>query len=163
MVIFVIIFTGGVLEMKAKDIMQKNVITVNMDKSIEYVARILTKNKISGVPVVNVNNELVGIITEGDLLHKETNPRMPDFFSLLGGIIYFNGTQKYQEDFKKLIAIKAREIMTKDVISVSKDMEINEIANMMVNNNINRVPVLEDGKIIGIVSRADIVKTLVND
>jgi CBS domain-containing protein len=149
--------------MKAEEIMQKNVITIHKDKNVEDVARILTENKISGVPVVNDNNKLIGIVTEGDLLHKKTNPRMPDFFSLLGGIIYFNGTKRYQEDFKKLIAVKAHEIMTREVISVSKDMEVSDIANKMVNNNINRVPVVEDDKIIGIISRADIIKILVKE
>lgn len=149
--------------MLAKDIMKTNVITVSEDTTIREIAQVLTDNKISGVPVVNDEGNLVGIVTEGDLLHKEANPRIPRFFGLLGGIIYFGGVDQYKEDFKKLAALKASEIMTDKVITVAKDAEIGAIASLMVEHNIKRIPVTENGKIIGIISRADIIKTLAQE
>lgn len=147
--------------MKAKEIMKSPVITIKPDTTIETIAKILTDHDISGVPVVDEDNNLIGIVTEGDLLHKETNPRMPGVLSILGAFIYFNGVDRYKDDFRKLAATKASEIMTKKVISVSENAEITDIAAIMTTHKINRVPVLRNNKILGIVSRADIIKTLV--
>ncbi|MDO7788491.1 CBS domain-containing protein [Desulforamulus aquiferis] len=147
--------------MTAKDIMKANVITVDKETTISEIAKILTENKISGVPVVDGEGRIAGIVSEGDLLHKEISPRIPRFVELLGGVIYYSGLDQYKADIKKLAAIRAAEIMTEKVITVSKDTDIQTIASLMVKHNIKRIPVTEDHKIVGIVSRADIVKTLV--
>ncbi len=147
--------------MLARDIMNKNVITVQEDTSIEELARVLTENHISGAPVVNREGKLVGIVTDADLIHKETNPRTPGFVNILGAIIYVTGIARYREDFKKLAASKTSEIMTTDVIAVDGEAEIEQVAALMVDHRVKRVPVLDDGAIVGIIGRADIVKTLV--
>jgi len=146
--------------MKAKDIMVTEVITVKQQATIEEIARVLVDNKISGVPVVDEADRLMGIVTEGDLLHKETNPRLPNAVNILGAIIYYNGVERYNEDFKKLMAGQALHIMTDKVITVSGDEEIEEIAKIMLERGIKRLPVVEGDHIIGIISRADIVKCL---
>lgn len=146
--------------MLARDIMNKNVITVKEDDTIEELAAVLTENHISGAPVVNGEGKLVGIIAEGDLLHKETNPRLPGYLNILGALIYIGGIKTYKEDLKKLAATKASEIMTKYVITASEDTPVEQVATLMVINNIKRVPVIENGNIVGIISRADIVKTM---
>ncbi len=146
--------------MLARDIMNKNVITVLEDTMIEEVADILTKNRISGLPVVNKAGKLVGMVTEGDLLHKEINPRTPGYLNILGALIYIGGVDKYKEDLKKLAATRTSEIMTTDVITVSGDAKVEQVAAMMVNHNIKRLPVIENDALIGIISRADIIKTM---
>ncbi|OPX86724.1 MAG: Hypoxic response protein 1 [Pelotomaculum sp. PtaB.Bin104] len=148
--------------MLAKEIMNSKVITVQESATIEEIAEILVHNNISGAPVVNQDGDLVGIVTEEDLLHQETNPRTPGFLNILGAFIYINGIEQYREDFKKLAATKAQEIMTTEVITVNADTDIRQVAALMVEHDINRLPVVEDKKIIGIISRADIVKTLAN-
>ncbi|GAB6180630.1 CBS domain-containing protein [Desulfotomaculum defluvii] len=145
--------------MHAKDIMSTKVITVKCDTTIKEIAQILIEEKISGVPVVDDAENLVGIVTEGDLLHKEASPRIPKYFGILGATIYFGGNEQYKEDFKKLAALKASEIMTTKVITADKDTEISGLANLMVEHNIKRIPIVEKDKVIGIVSRADIIKT----
>jgi len=147
--------------MLARDIMNKNVITVQEDASIEELARVLTENHISGAPVVNKEGKLVGIVTDADLIHKETNPRAPGFVNILGAIIYVTGIARYREDFKKLAATRTSEIMTTDVIAVGGEAEIEQVAALMVDHGVKRVPVLDNGAIVGIIGRADIVKTLV--
>jgi CBS domain-containing protein len=149
--------------MKVKDVMQTKVITISMNTEIKEIARTLFENNISGVPVVDSDGNLVGIVSEGDLLHKETNPRVPDAVGVLGALIYYHGVKQYESDFKKLIALEASEIMTPHVYTIDKDAEIEEAASIMVNNQIKLLPVLENGKIIGIVSRMDIIKTLMTD
>ena len=148
--------------MKAKDIMVQEVITVNQYATIEDIAKVLIDNKISGVPVVTDDGALVGIVSEGDLLHKETNPRLPKFINVLGAIIYYNGVERYHEDFKKLMAGQAIEIMTENVITVTEDVEIEEVVKLMIKHGVKRVPVINGDKIVGIISRADIIKTLLS-
>ncbi len=147
--------------MLAKDIMNKDVITIREDSTIEDAALILTENNISGAPVVNKKGLLAGMVTEEDLLHQETNPRSPAFLNILGAFIYIKGLERYREDFKKLAATKASEIMTKNVITACGDMTIEQVAALMIDHGIKRLPVVENNTtILGIISRADIIKTL---
>lgn len=149
--------------MKVLDIMQAEVITIQPDAEIKEIARTLYENKVSGVPVVDSSGKLIGIISEGDLLHKETSPRIPEVVGVLGALIYYRGVKQYDSDFKKLIALQASEIMTKEVITIHKDAKIEDAASLMINSNVKRLPVVEGEKIIGIVSRMDIIKTLMED
>jgi len=144
----------------AREIMNKNVITVQEEATIEEVAGILTDNNVSGAPVVNKEGKLVGIVTEEDLLHKKTNPRVPGFLNILGAFIYISGVERYREDLKKLAATKVFEIMTTEVVTVGGDTEIERVAGLMVDHDIKRLPVVENDALIGIISRADIVRTI---
>lgn len=146
--------------MLARDIMNKDVITIREDSSIEEAAGILTENNISGAPVVDKKGKLVGMVTEGDLLHQETNPRTPAFLNILGAFIYINGLERYREDFKKLAATSTSEIMTRDLVTAVGGTEIEDVAALMVKHGIKRVPVVEKDNLIGIISRADIIKTM---
>lgn len=146
--------------MKAKDIMVTEVITIKQHATIEEIARVLIDNKISGVPVVDEAGHLMGMVTEGDLLHKETNPRLPHAVNILGAIIYYNGVEQYNEDFKKMMASQALNIMTDKVITVTAEQEVEGIVKLMLEHGIKRVPVMEGERIVGIISRADIVKCL---
>jgi len=149
--------------MKVKEVMQTKVITVSIDMEIREIAKILYENNISGVPVVDEAGNLVGIVSEGDLLHKKANPKLPGVVSILGEFIYYAGVKQYEYDLKKLFALKASEIMTPDVFTVGPAAPIEEAASLMVDHEIKRLPVLEDGKIVGIISRMDIMKTLIID
>lgn len=148
--------------MRVEEIMQKNVVSVNENADIKEIARALVENKVSGIPVINDAGKLVGIVSEGDLLHKETNPRMPDYVDILGAIIYYHGLKRYHDDYRKLMATKASDIMTKKVITVAKDTTLEDAAQLMMQHSIKRLPVVENGEMIGIVSRADIIKTLID-
>lgn len=150
------------MAVKAKEIMSKDVISVHKDTTIKEIAKVLIDNKISGVPVIDEGGNLVGMVSEGDLLHKETSPRLPDVVNILGAIIYYNGVQRYNEDFKKLIAEQAESIMTRKVITVSEETEVDAIAKLMLEHGIKRVPVMNGRKMVGIISRADIIKLLLN-
>jgi CBS domain-containing protein len=148
--------------MQVKDIMVKEVITVHKKATIAEIAKVLVDNSISGVPVVDDEGTLVGIVSEGDLLHKETSPRLPDFINILGAIIYYNGVERYNEDFKKLTAGQAASIMTDSVVTVSPEVEIDKVVKLMLQHGIKRIPVVENDKIVGIISRRDIIKLLIN-
>lgn len=147
--------------MKAKDIMTTKVITVHKNATITEIAQVLVDHAISGVPVVDDDGALIGIVSEGDLLRKETSPRIPDFINLLGGVVYYHGVGQYNEDLKKAMAAQASSIMTEAVITVSETTDVNEIAKLILQHNIKRIPVMADGKLTGIISRRDIIKLLV--
>ena len=149
-------------ELMAKDIMSGNVITIDKNASIEELSALLIEKKISGVPVTDENGIMVGIATEGDIIVKDTDLHFPRYFKLLDGIIYLESFTKFKNNLRKHLAIKVEEIMTRKVISASRDTKINDIAEMMVNNRVNRIPIVDEkNKPIGIVTRADIVKSFV--
>lgn len=146
--------------MKARDIMHTAVVTVKPEATIEEIARILVENKISGVPVVDDLGNVIGIVSEGDLLYKEVSPRIPDVVNVLGAMIYYNGITQYNDQVKKLMARTAKEIMTTKVVTVDEDTDLSKIGKIMIEHKIKRVPVIKDWKLVGIVSRSDMIKTL---
>lgn len=146
--------------MKVKDIMTREVITVTEEKTVEEVVDIIIKNKISGVPVVNEDNEIIGIVSESDLIYKEKEISTPTFVPILEGYILLDSVKKFQEKLKKKIAYKVKDIMSEPVIKVTEDEEVKEVVNIMIDKKVNRVPVInDDGKLVGIVSRSDILKS----
>lgn len=145
----------------AKDVMEKNVITVGPETTIEELAKILMDNKISGVPVVDSANKLIGIVTEGDLLHKQATPTTPSVNLALGGLANMKDYEKYASDLKKLGALTAKDIMTEKLSIISENTTVKEISSIMIDKNINRIPVVSNGTLVGLVSRADVLKTLV--
>lgn len=148
--------------MKAKNIMIKKVIVVDVDTPIKEVAVVLASKKISGVPVLNKEKEVVGIITETDLIAVDKNIHFPTAITILGGVIYLN-SKSFDDDLKKILATRAEDVMTKDVVSINKETDISEIATIMCEKRFHLLPVMEGKKLVGIVSKADIVKTIANE
>jgi CBS domain-containing protein len=147
------------------DVMTTNVVTVSPDTSVQEVAKILSERNISGVPVVDAENRLVGIVSEGDLLHRvETGTeRRPDrrtgrrrswWLDTIGS------DEELARDYVKSHGRTARDVMTSDVTFVSDTTDLAEIANLLETKRIKRVPVVRDGKLVGIVSRANLVRAL---
>jgi CBS domain-containing protein len=149
-------------ELLAKDIMTKKVITINQDASIEELSELLLDNKISGVPVADNDGKIVGIATEGDIIVKDTNLYFPRYFKLLDSIIYLESLTKFKNSLKKHLATKVSEIMTSDIVSCTAETSVDDVASIMVENKINRIPVLtEDKNLEGIITRADIIKSMI--
>ena len=151
--------------MRAMDVMTTNVVTVSPDTTVQEVAKILPERNISGVPVVDAENRLVGILSEGDLLHRvETGTeRRPDrrtgrrrswWLDTVGS------DEELARDYVKSHGRTARDVMTSEVTFVSDTTELAEIANLLETKRIKRVPVVRDGKLVGIVSRANLVRAL---
>jgi CBS domain-containing protein len=149
--------------MKAKDIMSVEVVTVTKDVTVQETAKLLTEHKISGLPVLE-GKKVIGMVTEGDLIFQDRKLDPPAFIELLGGVIFLKDPNKYLEGFRKMIATRVEDMMTTKVISVREDTPIEEIAAIMTEKRINRIPVLnEEGELVGIVSRQDLVKSLIKE
>ena len=147
--------------MQVQDIMTKKVLTVRPETSVREVAEILVSHKISGVPVVEEDGSLVGIVSEGDLMSKEILPEPPAEFCILGAVIYYNNLREFKDAFSRMAANTAEALMTKKVVTVKAEDDVSDVARIMRDKHIKRVPVLDDeGHLIGIVSRQDIVKML---
>jgi CBS domain-containing protein len=151
--------------MRAMDVMTTGVITVDPDTSVQAVAKLLSERGISGVPVVDAAGRLVGIVSEGDLLHRvETRTeRRPE--RLTGRrrswwLDTIGSTQELARDYVKSHGRTAGAVMTRDVISVTDMTELADVAMLLETKRIKRVPVLRDGKLVGIVSRANLVRAL---
>lgn len=149
--------------MLAKDIMTRDVITVRADEDVDKVAQLLLDNKISGIPVVDENHRVIGMITEKDLMVKATELKVPFYLTLFDSIIFLENPIRFKNDLKKYTASQVKDAMTKKVHWVAEDTPVSEIAELMQKENINRVPVIRHGKIIGIVTRNDILKSLIKN
>jgi len=147
--------------MRAMDVMTANVITVEPDTSVQQLATLLSERGISGVPVVDKDNRLVGVVTEGDLLHRaETGTERRIQRRRSRWLDTIGADQEAARDYVKAHGRIVREIMTREVISVSDTTELADIATLLETKRIKRVPVLRDGKLVGIVSRANLVRAL---
>ena len=145
--------------MKVRDIMTQEVLTVKADTSVNDVAKLLGQRDISGVPVVNDQHQVIGIITELDLIVRNTRLEMPRFIEVLDwGRIPLERPGHLRERLKHMLGTEARDVMTEKVTTIGPDAEVEDLAELMVKQRVNPVPVVDDaGHLIGIVSRADLV------
>jgi len=146
--------------MKVADIMTRAVVSVRPEARVGEIARVFREHSLSGIPVVTEDGDLVGIITELDLVTRHARPQMPAFLPLLGAYVPLN-QKKYQESLRRITGVVAEDIMTTPVTTISPDASIEDLATMMVSNRANPLPVMdEQGRMIGIVSRTDILRVL---
>jgi CBS domain-containing protein len=145
------------IHLRAADVMTSPVITIQPDTSVKDVAAAMVTHHFSGFPVVTVEGELIGIVTEADLLHKEAGPfgQDPRFFARLPAF------GRAAAAAQKASGLVARDVMTSPVVTVDEGTSLHEVAALMVRRKINRVPALRAGRLVGIVSRADVVRALV--
>ena len=147
--------------MHAIDVMTPGVITVQPDMSVQAVAKLLSERGISGAPVVDVADRLVGIVSEGDLLHRvETGTERPTRRRRSWWLDTIASDQELARDYVKSHGRTAKDVMTREVISVTETTDLAEIAMLLETKRIKRVPVLREGQIVGIVSRANLVRAL---
>ena len=141
--------------MKASDIMEKSVITVGSDAGVSEAVRVMLQHKISGLPVIDAKGELVGIVTEGDFLRRTetgTEVQRTRWLQLLAG------TGRLADEYVRSHGRKVAEVMSADVAAVSEDTELSAIVGIMEKRGIKRVPVVRDRKVVGMVTRADLLR-----
>ncbi len=144
--------------MMIKDIMITSVITVNTGDSVEKCAKLMQENDISGLPVIDNNGKVVGIVTEGDLIRRASRIKAPGYLEILGGLIYLGSPKKFVDELQRAMAVDAGQLMSRDIISIKPDDTVEKAATLMVEKGINRLPVLNDqDKLVGIISRRDIM------
>ena len=143
--------------MKAADVMVTNVITVGPDACVQDVARILLNSRISGVPVVGSDGKLLGMVSEGDLMRRVeagTGRRRPWWLAI------FTGRETLASEFVREHSRRVTDVMTRNVVTAASDTPLSTIANLLERNAIKRVPIVDDGRVVGIVSRANLLQAL---
>ena len=149
--------------LKVKDIMTREVKTVSPETEITLAAKLLLSERINGVPVVNKTGELVGILCQSDLIAQQKSIPIPSLFTLLDGYIPLNLFKRLDREVEKIVAIKVHNAMTPDPITVNSDTDIEKVAALMVGKNYHTLPVVDGGKLVGIVGKEDVLRTLLTE
>ena len=148
---------------RAKDIMTTDEIVANKNDIIANVANLLIKEKIGGLPVVDEENKVVGIISETDIMKKESHVDSPRMLNFIQGIIFLDDMKKFEDEMRPIAAYKVEDLMSKDIITVNENDTFDYVANVMINKSINRVPVVDENNFLkGIICRYDIIKAMYN-
>jgi CBS domain-containing protein len=146
--------------MNVADIMTREVVSVRADMRVGQIARVFREHQLSGLPVIDENGELLGIITELDMVKRHARPQMPAFLPLLGAYLPL-GTKEYKESLRRITGVTAEDIMTTPVNTISPDASVEDAATVMVSNRSNPLPVVDDnGQMVGIISRTDILAVI---
>jgi CBS domain-containing protein len=145
--------------LRAKDFMTKDVITIGPEETVEALARLMIDHNISGVPVVDKDNKLFGIVTENDLISQNKRLHIPTVIRLFDAYFVL-GSGKTEEEIKKMAATTVGDICVKDVVSITEETTLQEIATLMSEKNIHTLPVVRGDFVVGITGKADIVKAM---
>ncbi|UCE52844.1 MAG: CBS domain-containing protein [Desulfobacterales bacterium] len=148
--------------LKVKDIMTKDIITVTPDTEVVKAAKILLEKRINGLPVVDDSGKLVGILCQSDLIAQQKSIPIPSLFTLLDGFMPLTIVKRIDKEVEKIAAIMVEQAMTPKPVTVDPDADIEDVARLMVDKNYHTIPVLDGGKVVGIVGKEDILKTLLS-
>ncbi|MBN1548007.1 MAG: CBS domain-containing protein [Syntrophaceae bacterium] len=144
----------------ARDIMTKEVITVKPDTDILQAAKLLLENHVNGLPVVDDKGQLKGIICQADLISLQEKLPLPSYFVLLDSPIPLHLPKTIEKELHKITATKVEDAMTLHPITVSPETTLDDIATLMVKHNIHTLIVLDHDKLVGIIGKEDILRTL---
>ena len=144
----------------AQDIMTTDVVTIGPDVDITEAARILLDKGVNGLPVTDPEGRLVGILCQSDLVRMQKNLPIPSLFTLLDGLVPLSSTALLEAEVKRIAASKVADAMSTNVVTVSPETTIDEIASLMVDRRFHTLPVAKDDFLVGIVGMKDIIKTL---
>lgn len=149
--------------MKVREIMTRDVLTARPDTPVHRIAQLMRDRNVGGIPVVDDTGRIVGIVSELDLIVRNTRLDPPAFFQLLDGRIPLESPAHYQQRLRHMLGTQASDVMTEEVVVTSPDIELEDLAALMVKQGVNPIPVVEDGKLVGIISRYDIVRMMATD
>ena len=144
----------------AKDIMTRDVVTVAPDTTIEKLAALLVSNQISGAPVVDANGALYGMVTENDLISQNKRLHIPTVVSFLDAAIYLESSKKFADEVKRVTATKVADICSKQVVTIAEETTLTDIATIMDEKKVHVLPVVKNGKVVGIVGKRDVVRAV---
>lgn len=149
---------------KVQQAMTPDPITVLPGTPVTEVARMMVESGIGGLPVVNEAGDLLGIVTESDLIVQDTDVKFPSFVHFLDGYVFVPGSlHRFEGKFRKAVAATAGEIMTGDVTTVDADDSVEDVATLMTRKKMKRFPVMKGGKLVGMITMADIVRLISRD
>ena len=143
--------------------MTTEVITADASMPISDFARLLYENRISGAPVYNADKRIMGVATESDLIDRNKRVHIPTVLSILDGFIFLESPEKLEKDIKKMAATTVGDICSKELISVAPDTPLDEVATLMAEQHVHTLPVMDGEKLVGVIGKTDIIRTMVQE
>ena len=144
--------------LKARDFMTKKVITVQEDMTVDALGRILIQERISGAPVVDREGRLVGIVTENDLVRKNSRLHIPTVVRIFDAFIPLGSTDRVEDEIRRISASRVSEICSRAVVTVSPDASLQDVSSIMFEKGVHLIPVLDEGRIVGIIGKIDVIR-----
>jgi CBS domain-containing protein len=148
-----------------RDIMDADAVTVGPDDDVETVVRLLRRHELPGVPVTNDGGRCIGIVTESDLViaDEQGDLHIPHYIELFGGIVFLEPLRRYEGRLKKAFASTVSDLMTEDPVTIEAGASVNEAGRIIVRRGHNRLPVTEHGRLVGVVTRVDVLDALTRE
>ncbi|MCG6878723.1 MAG: CBS domain-containing protein [Deltaproteobacteria bacterium] len=145
--------------LNASDIMTTEVITVKKETPLKELAEILYKNRINGVPVVDDEGLLIGIICESDLVRKDKKLHIPTVVALFDAVFYLESSKNMEKEIKQINATTVEELFSRKVVTVDEKTPIDEIATIMTQKKIYTIPVMDGNRMVGVIGKGDVIRT----
>ncbi len=142
------------------EIMTTQLITVTKETSVRELANLFTTHRVGSVPVVDDGGNLLGIVTETDLIGQDKSLHIPTVISLFDWVIYLESDKKFEKELKKVTGRSVGDIFTDEVVTVAPGDPVSRAADIMTEQRVNAVPVVEGKKLVGIISRIDLIRTM---
>ncbi len=146
--------------LKVKDIMTREIITVSPETEIVSAAKILLEKRINGLPVIDSSGRLAGVLCQSDLVAQQKNIPIPSVFTLLESYVPLTLIKRIDKEVEKIAALKVEQAMTSNPVTVGPETDIEDVAKLMVDKKYHTLPVMEGDKVVGIVGKEDVLKTL---
>ena len=149
-----------------RDVMMPDPVTLTPDTGVEEAVRLLGENDLPGVPVVNSENHVIGMLTEADMIITDDDGEdlhIPHYIELMGGLIPLEPLRKFEERLKKAAAASVADMMTAPAVTVEADDPVRKAGRLIAESGHNRLPVEENGHLVGIVTRADVLRVLAHE
>jgi len=145
----------------AGDVMTREVITVKKETTIRELAELFARHRISSAPVVDDSGVMIGIVTETDLVEQDKSLHIPTVISLFDWVIYLESDKKFEKELKKMTGQTVGDIFTCEVVQVSSATPVSDLADLISSRKINSIPVVDESRLVGIVSRIDLIRTMI--
>jgi len=140
--------------------MTREVVTIGPEASVHDLAKLLEDRRISGVPVLNAQGVLVGVVTQSDLVQRSRDLELPPALNILDLHLFLETPSHFQKRLEKLLGNKVKDVMTEDPVTVAPDTSVQDIARLMSSRKVHTLPVVDEGKLVGIVGKLDLIRSL---
>ena len=148
--------------LNAGDIMTTEVMTVKEETPLKELAEIFYENRINGVPVVDDEGLLIGIICESDLIRKDKKLHIPTVVALFDAVFYLESSKNIEKEIEEISATTVSDLFTREVVTVGEKTAIDEIATIMTQKKIYTIPVMDGERLVGIVGKGDVIRTFIS-
>jgi CBS domain-containing protein len=155
----------GPMALTVADIMDSDPVAVSPDDDVETVVRLLRRHELPGLPVVNDGGRCVGIVTEADLVlgDEEGDLHIPHYIELFGGVVFLEPLRRFEDRLRKAAASTVADLMTPDPVTVAPGASVKQAGKLIVPRAHNRLPVVEHGRLVGVVTRVDVLEALTRE